>query len=57
MSGRRSVIAAVLLVLLWALQPAHRGVAASFVVTNTNDAGPGSLRQAILDSNRTQRRM
>jgi IPT/TIG domain/S-layer homology domain len=25
----------------------------TFVVTNTNDAGPGSLRQAILDSNAT----
>ena len=25
--------------------------ASSFVVTNTNDAGPGSLRQAILDAN------
>ena len=25
--------------------------AATFTVTNTNDAGPGSLRQAILDAN------
>ena len=25
----------------------------TFVVTNTNDAGPGSLRQAMLDSNAT----
>jgi hypothetical protein len=25
--------------------------AASFIVTNTNDSGPGSLRQAILDTN------
>lgn len=25
--------------------------AASFTVTNTNDIGPGSLRQAILDAN------
>ncbi|HEY0677462.1 MAG TPA: T9SS type A sorting domain-containing protein [Chitinophagaceae bacterium] len=27
--------------------------AATFTVTNTNDAGPGSLRQAILDANAT----
>lgn len=27
------------------------GVARTFTVTNTNDSGPGSLRQAILDSN------
>jgi hypothetical protein len=25
----------------------------TFVVTNTNDSGPGSLRQAILDANAT----
>ena len=25
--------------------------AATFTVTNTNDSGPGSLRQAILDAN------
>src|SRR5512137_1235387 len=27
--------------------------AATFVVTNASDAGPGSLRQALLDSNAT----
>ena len=27
------------------------GLAATLVVTNTNDSGPGSLRQAILDAN------
>src|ERR687884_202200 len=32
------------------LRHAH---AASFVVTNTNDSGAGSLRQAILDANNT----
>jgi len=26
-------------------------LAATFTVTNTNDSGPGSLRQAILDAN------
>ncbi len=30
---------------------APRAYAASFSVTNTNDSGPGSLRQAILDAN------
>lgn len=33
------------------MRPAH---AAVFTVTNANDAGPGSLRQAIADSNRAQ---
>ncbi len=34
--------------LLIAVEPAH---ASSFVATNTNDSGAGSLRQAILDAN------
>ena len=35
-----------------AFETARRAnVAATFVVRNTNDAGPGSLRQAILDAN------
>ena len=29
----------------------RRQLLSTFVVTNTNDAGPGSLRQAITDSN------
>jgi len=29
------------------------GLAVTFTVTNTNDSGPGSLRQAILDANAT----
>lgn len=29
----------------------HAAPAATFVVTNTNDTGPGSLRQAMLDAN------
>jgi 3-dehydroshikimate dehydratase len=33
---------------LWCVSGAFAGV---FTVTNTNDSGPGSLRQAILDSN------
>ena len=36
------------LVLLWPTGIAH---AATFTVTNINDSGPGSLRQAILDAN------
>jgi hypothetical protein len=36
------------IVALGVMLPAH---AATFTVTNANDAGPGSLRQAILDAN------
>lgn len=35
------------------LSCASRLVAADFVVTNTNDSGPGSLYQAISDANNT----
>src|SRR5208283_1132752 len=34
--------------LLWAVEPA-RG--AAYLVTNTADSGPGSLRQALLNAN------
>ncbi|WNM57809.1 DUF4347 domain-containing protein [Candidatus Nitrospira allomarina] len=34
-----------------ATQKAWEGVLATFTVTNTNDAGAGSLRQAIIDAN------
>ncbi|GJL59178.1 MAG: hypothetical protein NPIRA03_20350 [Nitrospirales bacterium] len=34
-----------------ATQEAWEGVLATFTVTNTNDAGAGSLRQAIIDAN------
>ena len=40
-----------LALLLWAA--AAPLVAATFTVTNTDDSGPGSLRQAILDANST----
>jgi CSLREA domain-containing protein len=37
--------------LLWVVPNVSRVRAAGFAVTNTNDAGAGSLRQAILDAN------
>ncbi|HWM92858.1 MAG TPA: choice-of-anchor Q domain-containing protein [Thermoanaerobaculia bacterium] len=39
------------LVFLLALASADRATAATFSVTNFNDAGPGSLRQAVLSAN------
>ena len=45
-------IQAVMLLGLLSVYATFEGVSAdTFVVTNTNDSGPGSLRQAILDAN------
>ena len=41
----------VLLLILSALLPLQTARADTYVVTNTNDSGPGSLRQAITDAN------
>jgi hypothetical protein len=51
MSGRlkRQHLAIVSTLLFWtSAMPAH---AATITVANTNDNGPGSLRQALLDTN------
>ena len=37
--------------LLVLIAAAMNAAAATFVVTNANDSGPGSLRQAVLDAN------
>lgn len=42
------------LVFFLSILAAGTGAASTFVVTNTNDSGPGSLRQAILDANADQ---
>ena len=44
--GKTLTLAALLFIL-----PAIDAAAATFTVTNTNDSGPGSLRQAVLDAN------
>ena len=45
-----SIVIAILAVATLA-QPGSQIDAASFTVTNTNDSGAGSLRQAIIDAN------
>jgi hypothetical protein len=49
MKGRAS--SRILLLILVAGSLSRFSTAATFTVTNTNDSGPGSLRQAILDAN------
>lgn len=55
-SFRLTLVLAVTMVAAWALFSNNvfvmrRAAAANFVVTNTNDSGPGSLRAAILNAN------
>jgi len=56
-TGGRMIVLGLLLAaliaasLLLAAMPAHAST--TFTVTNTNDSGAGSLRQAILDANAT----
>jgi hypothetical protein len=45
----RTRFAAIAVLLLWAI--AMRAGATTITVTNTNDSGPGSLRQALVDAN------
>ena len=42
---------AVVTLLAWGATPTHAGIGSTFIVTNTNNSGAGSLRQAILDAN------
>jgi predicted outer membrane repeat protein len=52
MAGRRGIrFIGLAVALLCVLLPAAGAHAATFDVTNTNDSGQGSLRQAILDAN------
>src|SRR5215213_7573754 len=45
------LLVALMASLMLAAKPSHAST--TFTVTNTNDSGPGSLRQAILDANTT----
>src|SRR5258706_8926914 len=47
-SGMKAIKATIMMVLLLAETMTE---ATTFPVTNTNDSGPGSLRQALLDAN------
>jgi hypothetical protein len=49
--GLRIVLLAVLLIVMLGISDTSGVQAASFLVTNTDDSGAGSLRQAILDAN------
>ena len=52
MKRKRCWIVALVLVLVLTLLPSrHTARAATYTVTNTNDSGAGSLRQAIIDAN------
>jgi hypothetical protein len=48
---RRAGVILVALALSWLPLIRSAGASTTFTVTNTNDSGPGSLRQAILDAN------
>ncbi len=51
--GVKARLSAVLVIAGLAAATVPRSTAATLVVTNVNDSGPGSLRQAILDANAT----
>jgi titin len=51
--SRRCLIARILAVGLWLGVVLLKGFGATLVVSNTNDSGAGSLRQAIIDANAT----
>ena len=49
----RSILTALMAVLIFIMASAVSASAATYTVTNTDDSGAGSLRQAILDANGT----